>query len=63
MDIVNKIVANKDELATIVSMVIAVASAVSALTPTPKDDGIIKKIHSVFIKIVDFFALNILNAK
>ena len=57
------IIEHKDEIASIVSMVIACASAISALTPTPKDDGILKSIHGIFIKIIDVLALNIINAK
>ncbi len=36
-----------------------VASAIAALTPTPKDDTIVGKIY----KIVDWFALNVGKAK
>ena len=39
--------------------VIAAASAVSAVTPTPKDDGIVKKIY----KIIDILAINFGYAK
>tara|TARA_S200002703_G_C3670632_1_gene205915 strand:+ start:205 stop:381 length:177 start_codon:yes stop_codon:yes gene_type:complete len=50
---------NKDQLFGIVTAVIAAASAIAALTPTPKDDGLIKKIY----KVIDFLALNVFNAK
>jgi len=50
---------NKEQLFGIVTAVIAAASAIAALTPTPKDDGLIKKIY----KIIDFLALNVFNAK
>jgi hypothetical protein len=50
---------NKDQLFGVVTAVIAAASAIAALTPTPKDDGLIKKIY----KIIDFLALNVFNAK
>ena len=50
---------NKDQLFGIVTAVIAAASAIAALTPTPKDDGLIKKIY----KVIDFRALNVFNAK
>lgn len=43
----------------IVSIVIAAASAISAITPTPKDDGIVLIIR----KIIDLFALNVGKAK
>lgn len=47
------------EYVQIASMVCAVASAIAAITPTPKDDVIIGKIY----KIVDLLALNIGKAK
>lgn len=50
---------NKEQLFGVVTAVIAAASAIAALTPTPKDDGLIKKIY----KIIDFLALNVFNAK
>ena len=50
---------NKEQLFGIITAVIAAASAIAALTPTPKDDGIIKKIY----KVIDFLALNVFNAK
>jgi hypothetical protein len=50
---------NKDQLFGVVTAVIAAASAIAALTPTPKDDGFIKKIY----KVIDFLALNVFNAK
>lgn len=50
---------NKEQLFGVVTAVIAAASAIAALTPTPKDDGFIKKIY----KVIDFLALNVFNAK
>ena len=47
------------EWVQIASMVCAVASAIAAITPTPKDDVIIGKIY----KLVDVLALNIGKAK
>jgi hypothetical protein len=43
----------------IVSAVIALASAISAVTPTPKPDTFLAKVYSV----IDFLALNIGKAK
>lgn len=43
----------------IATMVCAVASAIAALTPTPKDDEWVAKVY----KIVDLLALNIGKAK
>ena len=53
------IIENKHQLFGVVTAVIAAASAIAALTPTPKDDGFIKKIY----KVIDFLALNVFNAK
>ena len=50
---------NRTELLGAISMVIAACSAIAALTPTPVDDGLVKKLY----KIVDFLALNIGRAK
>ena len=46
-------------IALIISVVVTVASAIAALTPTPKDDKWIGKLY----KIIDVFALNIGKAK
>ena len=43
----------------IVSHVIAVASVVTALTPTPKDDNILRKV----VDFLRLLGLNVLNAK
>jgi delta-aminolevulinic acid dehydratase/porphobilinogen synthase len=43
----------------IASYVVAAAAAVTALTPSPKDDGIVKTIRTV----LDWAALNVGNAK
>ncbi len=53
------ILENYESIIFIATSLIASASAIAALTPTPKDDGIM----SFLRKIVDFFALNIGNAK
>lgn len=42
-----------------ITALISAASAVAALTPTPKDDGIVRKIY----RVLDLFALNIGHAK
>lgn len=42
-----------------ISGVIASAAVLAALTPTPKDDEFLAKIR----KVIDWLALNILNAK
>ena len=50
---------NITDAITAITALIAAASAIAALTPTPKDDKFIGKLY----KIVDFFALNIGKAK
>ena len=50
---------NYDQLISIATGVVALASAICALTPTPKDDNFFKKVYS----IIDLFALNIGRAK
>ena len=58
-ELINYIVANIDTLLATITAVVTAASAVAALTPTPKDDAILGKVY----KIVDWFALNIGKAK
>ena len=43
----------------IIPWIVMGASAVAALTPTPVDDGIVKKMYAV----LDWFALNVGKAK
>jgi hypothetical protein len=50
---------NWEGICIILTSVVAIASAVAAMTPTPKDDGIVKKLY----KIVDLLALNVGKAK
>jgi hypothetical protein len=57
--IITYILDNTQELLAAISMVIAACSAIAALTPTPVDDGVVKKLY----KVVDFLALNIGRAK
>ena len=38
---------------------ISIAAAIAAMTPSPKDDGIVRKAR----KLLDFAALNVFNAK
>ena len=53
------ILENKEALISILTGVVAVASAIAALTPTPKDDTIVGKIY----KVIDLLALNVGKAK
>ena len=53
------------EYVEMVSMVIACASSLAALTPTPKDDEMVSKVGkawSKLYKVVDILALNVLKA-
>ena len=56
---INYILENKEQLFGVVTAIIAAASAIAALTPTPKDDTVIGKVY----KIVDWLALNLFKAK
>ena len=56
---INYILENRDSLISIATSVVAVASAICALTPTPKDDGIVRKLYLV----LEWAALNIGKAK
>jgi len=58
-EIISYLVANVDSLLFAVSAVVAAASAVAALTPTPKDDAVASKAY----KVLDWLALNIGKAK
>lgn len=50
---------NWEGILAVITTVIAAASAIAALTPTPKDDAVLKVIRG----IVDKLALNVKNAK
>jgi hypothetical protein len=58
-DIIAYLVSNVDSILLALSAVVAAASAVAALTPTPKDDSLVAKAY----KVVDWLALNIGKAK
>jgi len=55
----NYILENRDSLISIATSVVAVASAICALTPSPKDDGIVRKLYH----ILEWAALNVGKAK
>ena len=44
------ILEHKDALIGIITGVVALASAIAALTPTPVDDGWVKKIYKINIQ-------------
>lgn len=56
---IDYIATNWFEILEVASLVVAAAAAIAALTPTPKDDGVIKTIR----KVVDALALNVGKAK
>ena len=56
---INYIIENKEQLFGVVTAVIAAASAIAALTPTPADDTFIGKAY----KVIDWLALNVFKAK
>ncbi|PWR19233.1 hypothetical protein DKG75_19605 [Zavarzinia compransoris] len=53
------IIDNGDTLLAAASGVIAAASAIAALTPTPVDDGIVRLLR----RVVEVLALNVGNAR
>tara|TARA_B100000809_G_C14787080_1_gene405201 strand:- start:119 stop:307 length:189 start_codon:yes stop_codon:yes gene_type:complete len=58
-EIIKFVVDNLEAILGAATAVVTAASALAALTPTPKDDGIVKAVY----KVVDFLALNIGKAK
>jgi hypothetical protein len=59
MDAITWLQENAAGVMTAVAAVIAAASAITALTPTPVDDNWVKKIK----KVLNVFALNVFSAK
>ena len=55
----NFIITNFNDIMGAITSIIAGASALSALTPTQKDDNFLSKVKS----ILNIFAFNIANAK
>ena len=53
------ILEHKEALISILTGAVALASAIAALTPTPKDDNWVGKIY----KVIDLLALNVGKAK
>lgn len=58
-EIITYLVSNVDSIVAALTAVVAAASAIAALTPTPKDDALSAKAY----KVVDWLALNIGKAK
>lgn len=53
------LLANVPDLIQAFGLIVTGASALAALTPTPKDDGVLLWLR----KVIDFLALNVLGAK
>ena len=58
-ELITDIVNNLDTIIAVVTSIVAVASGVTALTPTPKDDKVVAKVY----KVVEWLALNVGKAK
>lgn len=58
-EIISYLVSNVDSILFAVSAIVAAASAIAALTPTPKDDAVAAKAY----KVLDWLALNVGKAK
>ena len=50
---------NIEEIVDIATLIVTIASIIAAITPTPKDDNLIRKIY----KIIDLLAINVGKAK
>ena len=58
-EIIAYLVSNVDRIVAALTAIVAAASAIAALTPTPTDDSLVAKAY----KIVDWLALNVGKAK
>ena len=58
-EIITYLVSNVDSIVAALTAIVAAASAIAALTPTPTDDSFVAKAY----KIVDWLALNVGKAK
>ena len=59
MNLITWILEHKLDLINILTALVTAASAITALTPTPKDDGWVKKVYT----IIEWLALNVGKAK
>lgn len=57
--VINYIIDNADSILGAATAVVAAASAICAMTPTPKDDSIVAKVY----KVIEWLALNVGKAK
>jgi hypothetical protein len=66
METFNWIIDNLEGIWAVVASIVTVASLIAALTPSPKDDGIVNTTSSWLTKVravVNVLALNVKNAK
>jgi hypothetical protein len=59
MQIVSYFLDNAGVIIQALTAIVTAASLISALTPTPKDDGVVK----FLVKVVDLLAINVGKAK
>lgn len=59
MEIYNWFLENVEEIFSVATAIVAAASLIAALTPTPKDDSFLAKAKAV----INFLAINVKNAK
>jgi len=57
--IISYLMNNADNLLAVFASIVAAASAIAAITPTPKDDALASKAY----KVIDWLALNVGKAK
>mgnify|MGYP000426706531 CR=1 FL=1 len=58
-EVINYLITYHQQILSAATAVVTACSAIAALTPTPIDDGWVKKLY----KVIDFLALNIGRAK
>jgi len=58
-EIITYLISNADNLLAVATAIVAAASAIAAITPTPKDDAFAAKAY----KVLDWLALNVGKAK
>jgi len=58
-EVIHYLINNHQQILSAAAAVVAASSAIAALTPTPSDDGWVRKLY----KVIDFLALNIGRAK
>lgn len=58
-DLITWTIAHSGEILTVITSIIAAASAITALTPSDSDNKIVEKAK----KVLDYLALNVFHAK